>query len=234
MRVALILPGLTRSAKICYDSLNKYLLSHYDIDIYIHTWDVSNVSLDASVSEREIEIGELEELYKPKKLVVEKYFDKRPFLIDKYKNYPKLEGTCERSMSMFYKLEECFNLIEDDYDMIIRSRMDIMFHNKVELEKLNNSSINIPLYQSGRETRIIDGIAYSIPHDSYGILDCFSVGNYENMKKYCNVYTNLDKMCLQMGFSYHPEHIQLRNLEIQSASVSRFDLDFSLVRKPNK
>ena len=90
MRVALILPGLTRSAKICYDSLNKYLLSHYDVDIYIHTWDVSNVSLDASVSEREIEINELEELYKPKKLVVEKYFDKRPLLIEKYKNYPKL------------------------------------------------------------------------------------------------------------------------------------------------
>jgi hypothetical protein len=235
MRVALILPGLTRSAKICYDSLNKYLLSHYDIDIYIHTWDVSNVSLDASVSEREIEIDELEELYKPKKLVVEKYFDKRPFLIDKYKNYPKLEGTWERSMSMFYKVEQCFNLIEDanEYDCIIRCRMDLLLNEQLDLEKIDLSVINIPSEQP-RQTICVDEYAYSIPHDSYGIIDVFSIGNYESMKKYCNVYSNLDRLCLEMGFNYHPELILKQNLDTQGTNIKRFDLDYSLVRKPNK
>ena len=91
MKVALLLPGLTRSAKLCYDSLNRFLLSHYDVDVYIHTWDFSNFSLDSNNAEREIEISEIESLYKPKKIVVENYYDKRDSLIEKYSNYNKLQ-----------------------------------------------------------------------------------------------------------------------------------------------
>lgn len=134
---------------------------------------------------------------------------------------------------MFYKLEQCFNLIDDKYDFIIRSRMDLMMCGEIEDKEIDFSSINIPDNQS-RQTQIIDGYAYSIPHDSHGIIDCFSIGKYEQMKKYCNVYSNIDTMCIGMGLLYHPEFILKKNLDIQSVNINRFNLDFSLVRKPNR
>lgn len=232
MKVALLLPGLTRSAKLCYDNLDRFLLSQYDVDVYIHTWDFSNFSLDGQRSEKEIELSEVENLYKPKKMVCENYYDKRDFLIKKYENYHKMDGTHERSMSMFYKIEQCFNLIEGEYDYIIRCRMDLMFNERLNLDLMNPDAINIPSVQPRSTVRVND-YYYSIPHDSHGIIDVFSVGNYDNMKKYCNVYSNLDKLCLEQGFSYHPEHILKQNLDTQSTNINRFDLDYSLVRKLN-
>ena len=235
MKVALLLPGLTRSAKICYDSLNRFLLSHYDVDVYIHTWDFSNFSLDSNNAEREIEISEIESLYKPKKIVVENYYDKRDSFIEKYLNYNKPQGTHERSISMFYKVEQCFNLIENanEYECIIRCRMDLLLNEQLDLEKIDLSAINIPSEQP-RQTICVDEYYYSIPHESYGIIDTFSIGNYESMKKYCNVYSNLDRLCLEMGFKYHPEFILKQNLDTQLSNIKRFDLDYSLVRKLNK
>lgn len=233
MKVALMLSGLTRSASLCFGSIDRHILSKYDVDVYIHTWDVSNVSLDEKTIDKELDMNELESLFKPKRMVVENYFDIRNKLVEKYSRYPKIEGTPERSMSMFYKLEQCFNLIDDRYDFIIRSRMDIMMDSDIRYNELDFSSINIPNNQS-RQTQIIDGYAYSIPHDSHGIIDSFSIGKYDQMKKYCNVYSNLDTMCIEMGLLYHPEFILKKNLEIQSVNISRFNLDFSLVRKPNR
>lgn len=233
MRIALLLSGLTRSARLCFPNLQKYLLSKHDVDIYIHTWDVSNVSLNGETHENEIEKSELLKLFNPKKIVVENYFDKRDSLNQKYFNYPKTEGTYDRSISMFYKIEECFNLVEGEYDFIIRSRMDLLLNEEINFSSLDETSINIPRYQTTRHTFIKDGLGYSIPPDSWGITDCFSIGSYEIMSKYSNSFSNLDKLCIEMGLNYHPEYITLKNLEIQNVSIHRFDLNYSLVRKPN-
>jgi hypothetical protein len=233
MRIALLLSGLTRSARLCFPNLQKYLLSKHDVDIYIHTWDVSNVSLNGETHENEIEKSELLKLFNPKKIVVENYFDKRDSLNQKYLNYPKTEGTYDRSISMFYKIEECFNLVEGEYDFIIRSRMDLLLNEEINFSSLDETSINIPRYQTTRHTFIKDGLGYSIPPDSWGITDCFSIGSYEIMSKYSNSFSNLDKLCIEMGLNYHPEYITLKNLEIQNVSIHRFDLNYSLVRKPN-
>lgn len=228
-----MLSGLTRSASICHDNLHKYLLSKHDVDIYINTWDVSNVSLDEKTTDSELNIDELYKLFKPKKMVVENYFEKKGELVNKYSKYKNIEGTPERSMSMFYKLEQCFNLVKDEYDFLIRSRMDLMMYSEIDISKIDRSSINIPLNQKSK-TQIIDGYAHSIPHDSHGVTDCFSIGEYEQMRRYCNVYSNLDKMCVKMGLLYHPEFILKKNLEMQSTNINRINMDFSLIRKPNK
>lgn len=233
MKIALLLSGLTRSAKLCYPNLEKHLLSKHDVDIYIHTWDVSNVSLDGTLSENDIQNEELVSLFKPKKIIIENYFDKRDFLNEKYLNYPKTEGTYDRSISMFYKIEECFNLVEGDYDILIRSRMDLLLNEEIDFSSIDLSKINVPEHQSTRHTFVENGLAYSIPPDSWGLTDCFSIGNYENMNKYCHAFSNLDKLCIEMGLNYHPEFITLKNLESQNVQINRFELNYSLVRRPN-
>lgn len=188
MRLALLLSGLTRSSKLCYPNLYKFLLSKHVVDTYVHTWDVSNVSLDVTRYEYEIEKTEIISLYNPKKIVFESYFDKRDFLNKKYLKYPKYEGTYDRSISMFYKIEECFKLVEGDYDFVIRSRMDLLMNEEIDFSSIDPLSINIPSYQTTRHTFIENGLAFSIPPDSYGITDCFSIGTYEIMAKYSNTF----------------------------------------------
>ncbi len=235
-KIALLLPGLTRSAKICYESLYKHILYKYDVDIYMHVWDISNVSLDNTQTESEISIDELVELYKPKKIVVENYFDISTDLINKTKSYNlSLCGVPDRVISSLYKIQSCFNLIEDpdEYDLIIRSRIDIFLNEDLNIEIIDKESINIPNCQNRHTTN--NGEYYlSIPHDSYGILDVFSIGNYENMKKYCNVYSNLDDLCINKGIEFHAEKLVYKNLVLQDTKISRFDLNFYLLRKLNK
>lgn len=233
MKIALLLSGLTRSAKICSDSLDRYLLSKHDVDIYIHTWDVSNVSLDGSISETEETIEEIENIYNPKKIVSEPYFEKREFFQEKYSRYPKMDGTYDRSMAMFYKIQKCFEIASEGYDFYIRSRMDLMLNEEIPFDKINPECINIPSHQP-RQTYISEGYAYSIPYDSYGINDTFSIGNYECMKNYSSIYNNLDALCMERGISYHPELITKANLEFTNTDINRFDLNYCLVRKPNR
>ena len=111
--------------------------------------------------------------------------------------------------------------------------MDLMINEEIPFDKINLGCINIPSNQKNAQNIIIDGYGYSIPHDSYGIIDTFSIGNYENIKKYCSVYENLDNLCLKMGIKYHPEFITNKNLEFQNTPINRFDFNYCLVRKPN-
>lgn len=236
-KVALLLPGLTRSAKLCYDSIYEHILSKYDVDVYMHVWDVSNVSLDNKNSEVEISIDEVVDLYKPKKIVVDKYFDKIDELLNKVKNYDTslCHGVPDRTISAFYKIQSCFDLIEDkdQYDLIIRGRIDILLNEDLNLEIIDENCINIPSFQN-RETTNIGEYYYSIPNDSHGILDVFSVGNYDNMEKYCNVFKNLDDLCIQKGLKFHAENILYANLLAQNVNINRFNLKFYLLRKLNK
>jgi hypothetical protein len=236
-KVALLLPGLTRSAKLCHDSIYKNILSKYDVDIYMHVWDISNISLDNKNSELEISIDEIVELYKPKKIVVDNYFDKIDELVNKVKNYDLslCDNLPDRIISQFYKIQSCFDLIEDKdkYDLIIRGRIDMFLNECLKLEVMDKDSINIPNLQNKNTTNIGE-YYYSVPHDSHGIIDVFSIGSYDNMQKYCNVFRNLDELCINKGFKFHAENLIYKNLLEQNVNISRFNLDFYLLRKLNK
>jgi hypothetical protein len=235
MRIALLLSGLTRSASLCYDNLNKFLLSKHDVDIYIHTWNVSNVSLNGVKYESETRIDDIKKLYNPIEIVAEDYFSKKNWLNEKYSNYNKKPGCYpDRTISMFYKIEQCFNLVKDKYDFYIRSRIDLLINEEIDFTKLDQSSINIPKFQTDRTGYSENDLIFSIPPDSYGITDCISIGTYDYMRKYCSIFSNLDKLCIGMGFDYHPEYLTLKNIETLNMKINRFDLNFYIVRKLNK
>ena len=224
MKVALLLPGLNRSAIKCYEALNRCLLSKYDVDIYIHTWD--NIHTD------EASIDEVCNLYKPKSIIVEDYKSKTNDLNTKFQGF-KIEGSCipERSISMFYKNSQCFKMVDDSYDIYIRSRIDVLLEDNFNIEDLDVSCINVPNPNVGKDTTLVDNFYSSYVNDSHGIIDAIAAGNYENMSKYMNAYDNLNYMCNDLGLMFHPEYLTLQNLKIQNVNISRFDLNFCLYRK---
>lgn len=232
MKVALMLSGLSRCADVCYPNLYEYLLSKYNVDIYIHSYEETNISLrNSNMFEKQFSQQDLLKLYKPKKIVFEKYNEVRNDIVIKSQQY-RSDPTCnpERATSAFRKIALCFGMIEEKYDVYIRSRLDVFHEMPVRLENLDLTSVNIPL-PTGKQTRFVDGYYFSYLLDYSGVMDHFAVGGYEPMKKYCSLYDRLDQYCINQGLLFHPETLTKRNLELTGTKLNRFVADYSLHRK---
>lgn len=96
MKIALMLPGLSRSAERCYPALEKHLLSNYEIDIYIHTYEQTLISYDNSNKVSfDLNHDDLVKLYNPKKIIIENYEDVKNSFIEKAKKYKDINCNAE-------------------------------------------------------------------------------------------------------------------------------------------
>jgi len=144
MKVALLLTGLPRKIQEGYEYYWKNIVENYDTDVYLHFWEGEEDDKVLSV-------------YNPKKYIKEK-----PFKFTEYKqgiNSYFRDGITPddlarpleeydvagnfRSLPMFYSWQTGYNLIEGNYDCIIRSRYDLGTLNQIKLENLDLTKINI-------------------------------------------------------------------------------------------
>ena len=143
MKVALLLTGLPRKVQEGYTHYWKNIVENYDTDVYLHFWEGEEDDKVLSV-------------YNPKKYIKEK-----PFKFTEYKqgiNSYFRDGITPddlarpleeydvagnfRSLPMFYGWQTGYNLIEGNYDCIIRSRYDLGTLNQIKLENLDLTKIN--------------------------------------------------------------------------------------------
>jgi hypothetical protein len=143
MKVALLLTGLPRKVEEGYIHYWKHIVENYDTDVYLQYWE-------------DEEYEKVLQVYKPKK-----YIQEKPFKFTKYRegiNSFFADGIRPDDMSrplpqydvagnfrgfpMFYSWQIGYNLIEGQYDCIIRSRYDLGTSNPIKLENLDLSKIN--------------------------------------------------------------------------------------------
>lgn len=143
MKVALLLTGLPRKVEQGYEHYWKNIVENYDTDVYLHFWE-------------DEEWEKVLNVYAPKKYICEK-----PFKFSKYRegiNSYFSDGVTPddlsrpleeydvagnfRSLPMFYSWQTGYNLIEGEYDCIIRSRYDLGYPNPIKLENLDLTKIN--------------------------------------------------------------------------------------------
>jgi len=127
MKVALCLHGYfnsftdkTSKGVDGFKHLEKHLLSKYDVDVYIHSWDVENK-------------GIILDLYK--KHIVDSCFEKQLDFTQAVKEnnlhlLPRTPGyvSPETIFSHLYSLQKSFQfpqLRERDYDIVVKSRFDV-------------------------------------------------------------------------------------------------------------
>lgn len=140
MKVALLLTGLPRNVHEGYENYWKNIVENYNTDVYLHFW----------------EDGEYEkvlEVYNPKKYICETPFKFTEYKIGiststdveyEWKQYDVADSF--RVLPMFYGWQSGYQLIEGDYDCIIRSRYDMSSPNPIKLENLDLSKINVSSY----------------------------------------------------------------------------------------
>jgi hypothetical protein len=179
MKIAICISGQPRNFKQSYESLKTYFLDKYDCDIYFHTWKTDSFEStnfgfgNSKYSLTSDDYNELIQLYKPKN-----YISENPIVFDSsgYK-CPIWRQPLNNTLSMFYSIYRSFQLIEENYDYVIRTRFDI-----------NYSKFNLEFPEEGI---ILPEWNTDIRVKSRGYYDVFALGKPEDMKMYSQVFSNI-------------------------------------------
>lgn len=179
MKIAICISGQPRNFKQSYESLKIYFLDKYDCDIYFHTWKTDSFeSTNFGFGNHQYNLNrndfhDLISLYQPKNHILE-----NPIVFDAsdYK-CPIWRQPLNNTLSMFYSTYKSFQLIEGDYDYVIRTRFDVDY-SKFNLE-FPKEGIILPEWNT------------DIRFKSRGYYDVFALGKQEDMKIYSQVFSNV-------------------------------------------
>jgi hypothetical protein len=189
MKIALCLSGQPRLLERGYNQLYIPLKTKYNVDVFVHTWfdrDRVNIPYQGRRGSYPCDENTLQTIMKLYSPIIMHHEPQKIFDTPTDAIY---ESCIPNSVySLFYSMMICNNLKSFyektnnfEYDIVIRSRFDIVFANafSMNLEKLNLEKIN--LYEARHP------ILKNIPNDQ------FAIGNSKNMNQYSNVYSNIQK-----------------------------------------
>jgi hypothetical protein len=211
-----------------FPSLNTHLLSKYDCDVFIHTWDKmgywSAYKSDATQGNTQTHIPVIEQLYKPKKMIVEDsgFVEELKAQGNVYAPHlmrePKHVG---HMASMFYKIwaaNEVRKFHEREtgtqYDWVVRVRPDLIFH----------APINMPLAKT-------PGKAYiSRQQCSPGWLnDQFAIALPNDMDLYSSFFFHMEEY-FRARNEFYPEKFMDWSMRKKGLTPEMWDLHFSILR----
>lgn len=175
MKIALCLSGQPRSVKQGYEFVKRNILDGNDVTVFCQVWEADEAA--------DIEI------YKPEVVMIEKSLNTD---LSKYTNVPppqpnwKVKDPARSTWNQLYAIKVCNNLksaYEQEHNMkfdwVIRSRYDFAINVKIPFNELDNSKLYIPNCRQ-------------VPNRDFGN-DQFAFSSSENMDKYADTYTHLDR-----------------------------------------
>jgi hypothetical protein len=204
-KIALCISGKSRSSMFCFPYIyDAFINNNYNVDVFIHTWDECRVI----------------DLYNPKKLEIENEQEVLNSIIPQLNlENIKIEGNIGNNILMYYSIKKCFNLIDDTYDIVIRSRFDLLLQPKFDIIPII-TDLNLKKYD------------IYIPNESFnmgGYNDQVAIGTYNSMKSYSDTILNLNEFANKLR-RWHPETFLKKQLDDNNIKVNQTDLDYRLVR----
>lgn len=212
MRTAVVLTGHLRCWKEVFPNFKEKIIDRYNPDIFIHTWDdeaywiPGDKQNETGIYEGAPEIIDQEviDTYKPLYFVKEywkdfnKHFEECGEYFKNYAHRPK------NILSMYYKMHQGFMLLEkhvaqlqNNYEMVIRMRPDMIFHE------------DLPEFEPGT--------FYTIAHRNHlqkGTGDLMQVGNLAQMMFFTKIicfisqlYHQTDLLCPHMITEQHIKNL---------------------------
>lgn len=198
MKVAMLYGGEPRFKR--YLPLNYTRLENFSkIDLYFCLWqdyEYNDMNLNFSDIEEGNIITRIQSCL-PKNVHIKNFIEiPKPEISEKKESIksnilfssipyfsPDLDGYVERLLYQKNALYECFKFIKEDYDCIIRYRVDGYPTKKINLNELNlDNYVYTP-------NNIRQGISDIYPR----INDQFAIGNLHNMKIYFDNYNHIEK-----------------------------------------
>jgi len=224
MKVAICFSGALRSFDTCIYSTIKYLINQFNNpDIFLHLWDFkkdnTNIEYNFKWRDNTTDIPHILNILNPKDYIIEKYdnnqeqkiielseIDITKFDDEKKKNYGF--NCC----SMYYKILKAFELAENyskknniTYDLYVRARLDFIWEDKIMFDKIKENTIYLIKDRYATHSKLITN-------------DKFFAGNYETMKRMCNIFNNIKDYqkedILIEGQTINEYHIKKNNFDV--------------------
>ena len=186
MRVAILLTGFSRTFEKVFFTIEE-LIHRYNADVYIATWDVSDNRLTKEIISSEVTRDVFKDV---PNLMACSIFDleyytknKIPFVQNNRSDDVMItdpraieHGTywADRCRDQWYLVNEGFKSIISEYDVILRTRLDIAYK-------------NIELYKS-------DELIIPADIGGWDFSDHLAFGNHAVMKKYCTFYKHMQNI----------------------------------------
>jgi len=222
MKIALLLSGHYRTFERNYESLKKYLLNLYDIDIFIYTWDDYGFwTPDENESGgvyKTINISPdfIRNVVKPKKYKIEKMEDHLQTIKDLSKKVINKRYHFVRPINitgLWYTLHQCDLLRREyekennlEYDIIIRGRFDILYSKPINID---------------RTFTICTDVWGPLRDEGYG--DVFFYGSNEDMTIITNMILHFDEVG-QIPFDSHSAFRYWVNKHIMNITSREFSI----------
>jgi len=192
MKVALLLTGFSRTFLQTYPFLKKNILDQNKVDIYICSWDLTQLVSGQRFTS--VDIKSVLDVYGDE-VKDFKFLSHVEHLSNRYEPISFLEREndvfkvnqraiehgsywVERLRDQWFVVKQAYEMIEnpDEYDIIMRLRFDVALYDI----QLSNSEFVIP--------KDIGGWNFS---------DHFAYGKPEKMKKYCQLFDHIEQMYIE-------------------------------------
>jgi len=207
-KIALCLSGLGKSSMFSFPYIYESFIHSVPrgVDVYIHSYEFYR-----AIS-----------LYRPVKFKIDDLD-----VIDDLKSRVKLgddvviHGTANLTniLYMFNSITECFKLLDDEYDIIIRCRPDLLLQTDINFQGIITDLIN-GLYD----------IQIPGPHFNHtGLNDQLAIGNFESMKYYMGIFDNLEFLVNKYKL-WHPETLLKNHIGESDYKIHQMMYDYSIVR----
>ena len=207
MKVCLLLSGQMRNADEVFPSFKSNLLDRYDTDVFISTWNSHNVHQSIN-------------LFNPISVDIENYEagfqSKLNELVSHNEHKLETNANLVSMISMWYKTlranqlrKKYENLMGFKYDLIIKTRPDIILEEPIEL--IQSDNLIIPFGWDWSE----------------GINDLMAWGNQTNMETYCELFYMFTSLANSMD-KINPETMLREYLKIKNIKPERPKVDLTL------
>lgn len=199
MKVAVLLTGHLRSAADNVGSLQKHLLSHYDCDIYCSTWG------------GEVERNTIKSLYKDnlKNFYIgdaNKYSQITKQLTHEDGDFAYTAWWANRLRDQWFIMKQGYDLIDGEYDAIVRIRFDLQLQDKLEI---TTESLVLPDDPEGRAKHKVDERA----------TDHIAFGSCAQMATYCSLHDHFNDLIPVVDVSFAEGLVVFYNRELHKLPV---------------
>jgi hypothetical protein len=200
MKIALCLHGyfnsLTDRTSLGADGyahIKKHILDKGDVDIFIHSWDITNQKL-------------IEDIYQPKRSIFEQQRDFNTIVerrdLQYLLNCPRTPATV---LSHLYSVEEALKLpytVDQKYDIVIKARFDLGRINRGTSGRGGQNSYAVQCINF--TTEIEEGKLYVADwnHFHMGPADMWYYGSVHLMQKFTTLYEDFLKD-FYIGSTFH-------------------------------
>lgn len=224
MKIAILVCGHVRTFRSCLEGFFTHLVREHDADVYLSLWNtISAVDSNNPVGAHEpTPIADVVAAYRPVGVVNEprRFFDlRRP-----YWKRRRPETRLSPTFGMAYRVYMAKELLQQrqcNYDLVVRTRFDMLFRSPVELSV--PPGLLLPDYRPYRDWDVVPGWP--------GVNTNFAAGTPAQMATYCDFYQHIEATW-DRGVPFHPETLLGSYLVHEQVSIQRTPVDYTLARPP--